>query len=429
MRGLRGHLGLSLFAAAGIAFAHCSVYDASLLAPDTSRPAPKGGVGWWSGPGDRGCESARMPTPEDRPAPGSDKVIPPVYLAIQSTRLGSLSETGQLDDTAWKDIGFDLDGVCTGVDTCQGDDSPPSCKPTVPQISTDGRVCRDNTFGRLEYAAALVPELSKPYGLNDDAFNCALCVGDYNFLFRISSYNGEDNDDRVRVDLYPSPGLDKPLPWNCADPSWTTRPCFTPEQQFQVTPESMNEPRDGPDLADAKMFDDAAYVREGYLIVRFPDDALVWFPGYKALVVAYPIILQKGIVAGKLQRDPDGVWRITDGTIGGRVRGSDVITGFRNLGLCEADPNYTVMTDFVNKNLDVLVDGRRDPNATCDGMSLGIAFKAQQVVAGKVMPVEPLKECVRRGTAVDDAGADAADAADAASDGAPGIKDAGDGGG
>jgi len=413
VRGGRGSVGIFLAATAGIVGAQCSVYDASLLTPATAQQPSKDGVGWWSGAGDRGCFSARMPRPEDRPGPSSDKVLPPLYLAIQSTRLGSLAESGQLDNNAWQDIGFDLDGVCTGVESCQGDDSPPSCQPTVPQISTDGKSCRDNTFGRLEYAAALVPELSKTYGLNDDAFNCALCVGDYNYLFRVSNYNGEPNDDRVRVDLYPSPGLEKPLPWDCADPSWKTRPCFTPEQQFQVTPESMNEPRSGPDLADAKIFDDGAYVRDGYLIVKFPPDTLLWFPGYKALVVAYPILLQQGIVAGKITRDPDNVWRITDGTIGGRVRSADLIKGFRDLGLCEQDRNYSVMVEFVNKNLDVLVDGRADTAATCDGMSLGIAFKAQQVVAGKVTPVEPLKECVLRGTAVDDAGADAgvADAA------------------
>ena len=73
------------------------------------------------------------------------------------------------------------------------------------------------------------------------------------------------------------------------------------------------------------MFDDAAYVRDGYLVVKFPDDTLVWFPGYKALVVAYPLRIQKGLVAGKLTHDGDGVWRITDGTIGGRVKGPDLV--------------------------------------------------------------------------------------------------------
>jgi hypothetical protein len=348
-----------------------------------------------------------MPTEADRPPPGSDKVLPPIYLAVQSTRLGSLAENGQLDNNAWQDIGFDLDGVCTGVESCTGDDSPPSCKPTVPQISTDGHDCRDNTFGRLEYAAALVPELSKKYGLSDDAFNCALCVGDYNYLFRISNYNGEANDDSVRVDLYPSPGLDKPLPWDCKDPSWKDHPCFTPDEKFQVTPDSMSAPQAGPDLSDSNVFDAAAYVRDGYLVVKFPDNTLVWFPGYKALVVAFPILIQKGLMAGKLTHDVDGVWRITDGTIGGRVKGTDLVQGFRDLGLCEADPNYSVMVDFVNKNLDVLSDGTNDSDATCDAMSTAFAFTAQQVVAGKLSTVEPLKECVLRGTAVDDAGADA----------------------
>ena len=422
MRGVRG---LVIGAACATALAvgvQCSVYDESLLAPATSTVTAKGGVGWWSGAGDRGCFSARRPRPEDRPAPGNLTELPPIYLAVQSTRLGSLGEDGNLNDQAWKDIGFDLDGVCTGVDSCTGADSPPSCKPTVPQISLDGNDCRDNTFGRLEYAAALVPELSKTYGLNDDAFNCALCVGDYNYLFRVSGYNGEANDDRVRVDLYPSTGLDMPLPWDCTNPSWKTHPCFTPDNKFTLSADAL-----AANAVDAKVFDANAYVREGYLVVQFPDDTVFWFPGYKALVVAYPVKLQKGVVAGKLSRGADNVWRIADGTMGGRVRGADVVTGFRQLGLCEADKNYTVMKDFVDKNLDVLADGRNDPNATCDAMSAGIAFTAQQVVAGGTATVEPLVECVLRGTAADaGADADAATPQDAAPD-AP--KDASDGGG
>lgn len=420
MRGPRGLVVGLVAVTALVVGAECRVYDESLLAPASPPVTPKGGVGWWSGAGDRGCFSARKPRPEDRPSASNAKVLPPIYLAVQSTRLGSLGEDGKLDNNAWQDIGFDLDGVCTGVDSCTGDDSPPSCKPTVPQISIDGHDCRDNTFGRLEYTAALVPELSKKYGLSDDAFNCALCVGDYNYLFRVSGYNGEENDDKVRVDLYPSPGLEKPLPWDCKDPSWVDHPCFTPDNQFTVSTDSMSQPRPGPDLADAKIFDDNAYVRDGYLVVSLPPETYLWFPGYKALVVAYPIKLQKGIVAGKLTRGPDSVWRITDGTIGGRVRGTDVVKGFRDLGLCDADRSYGVMTDFVNKNLDVLADGRNDPNATCDAMSAGIAFKAQQVLAGKMATVDPLKECVLRGTAVDDAGPEAGPDA--------GPKDAGDGG-
>lgn len=369
---------------------------------ETPPPEAGAGVGFWSGPGDRGCLSAKAPTPAQRPSIQSTKEIPPIYLAIQSVRRGSTNETGQLDNNAWQTIGFDLDGLCTGADTCTGTDSPPSCKPTVPQISTDGQLCRDNTFGRLMYATSLVPEVSNKYGLNDDAITCALCVGDYNYLLRISGYNGEPNDDQVRVDLYPSPGLEKPLPWNCADSSWKDHPCFTPDEQFTITSAATAAPSQGPDLTDAVAFDDAAYVRDGYLVFQLPDNTMLWFPGYKASAPEYPMRFQTATVAGKLAKDADEVWRVTDGTIGGRILGTELVKGFRELGICEQDPNYSVLVDFVTKNLDVLADGRTDPSATCDAMSAGVAFTAQQVLAGKQVAVEPLTECVFRGS---DAGA------------------------
>ena len=51
------------------------------------------------------------------------------------------------------------------------------------------------------HTASLVPEVSNKYGLSHEKLNCDLCVGHYNFLLRISGYNGKANDDRVRIDL------------------------------------------------------------------------------------------------------------------------------------------------------------------------------------------------------------------------------------
>ncbi len=420
----RFFLGFSVFGAAA-ALAHCSVYDTSLLGPAKTGPAPASGVGWWSGAGDRGCFSAGTPRFDDRPAPNGKPDQAPIYLAITKTRLGSLDPKGAPDPNAWQDIGYDLDGVCTGAATCDGTDTPPSCKPTVPQISTDGNYCRDNTFGRLEFTAALVPEVARKYGLNDDAFNCALCVGDYNYVIKISGYNGEADDDRVRVDLYPSSGLVKPLPWDCADPSWKTHPCFTPDGIFKVEKSGMVAPRPGPDLPEAKAFDDNAFVKDGYLVLSLKD-IFLWFPGYNALVTAYPIQLTAGIASGKISRGNDGAWRISDGIIGGRTRANDLVKGFRNIGFCEADPNYGLLVDFVQKNLDVLADGTKNADRTCDAMSVGIGFEALQAIAGPLDEVEPLQECVLRGRAAD-AGADAAP--DTGADTGAGPSDAGDGGG
>ncbi len=387
-----GVVGVAL-AGAVIPIVACDTYTPALLEPEPLRVPARDGVGWWSGEGDRGCFSTRTPTAESRPKNTSPADLGPITMAFSSMRLGSLDRAGNLDANAWKDIGMDLDGRCTGSDTCEGQDSPFTCAPTVPQVAYDGNYCRDNTFGRLEYQAGLVPEISKKYGLSDDAFNCALCVGHYNFLVRVSGYNGEADDESVRLDLYPSPGLEQVLPWNCADPTWTQRPCFTPDMPWTVQSDVLAEPRGGPDLPDSVLFDDQAYVRQGYIVASLPDDTLFWFPGYKALVVAYPIRFQRSVVTGRLARGNDGSWRIENGVIAGRSRGADIIKSFRLIGFCESDPNYRLMSDFVEKNLDITADGSSDPNVTCDAMSVGLSFEALQATAGKVATVAPLVEC------------------------------------
>jgi len=399
---------LAALAVASVAV-ECNTYDASLLEGDaTNTPARKNGVGWWSKKDGRGCFSAGIPKPEDRPSPRGDKDVGPIVLAVSSMRLGSLNEQGQIDKNAWQDLGFDLDGVCTASDTCPSDDPPPGCQSPSSQLVRDGFHCRDNTFGRLEYSATAVTQLAGTYGLSDDAFNCALCAGQYNFLFRITGYNGEADDDRVRIDIYPSPGLEAPLPLDCRDPGWKDKNlCFSADMPWTVQDTSVAEPRGGPDLPPSKVFDDAAYVREGYVVTRLPGETLFWFPGYKAAFVSFPVRIQQGLVIGKLARGADRLWTISDGVIAGRVRREHLIEGFQLIGFCrENEPNnYGLMETFINENLDVLADGRSDAKSACDAMSLGLGFAARQARAGKLEPVAPLEPCTR-GPAVD-GGADA----------------------
>lgn len=403
-------------------FVQCNVYDPALLDPDPSRPRAGSGVGFWSGRGDRGCYSAGMPTVSDRPSAASNlQPVPPIVLAVSSMRLGSTNLEGELDPDAWKTIGFDLDGRCTGSDTCPGTDSPPSCRPPVSEIPTDGEACRDNTFGKLEYTVARVPEVARTYGLNDDTFNCALCTGRYNFLIRISDYDGTPSDDRVRVDFYPSPGLEEPLRWSCETEEWRSHPCFTSDDPFTV----QSDPLEGDDvtgagLRDSFISDANAFVRDGVLIAQIPQNTQIWFPARTAGQPTYPLRFQQASVVGHLELASDNVWRLNDGIIAGRARGEDIIEGFRLIGFCEGDDIYTTMRDLVRRNLDVLSSGS-DRDATCDAMSVGLGFTARQATAGKVVSVPPLQECVR--AALPDA--DASASGTRTTDGDAGAHDAG----
>lgn len=400
-------LGAAALLTLPLVLGRCRVYTPDLLLPEAG-PTSGDGVGFWSKPlPGNGCFSAGMPTPADRPKPSAAPPLPPITLALRTMRLGGYDKSGEKSSTAWEDIGFDIDGVCTNSPTCSGDPLNPqlSCARTGNTTPFDGNYCRDNTFGRLQVVAETVSQIAKTYGLSDEAFNCALCVGDYNFLIKLSDYNGQADDDHVRVDLYPSPGLDKPLPWDCSTPDWHSDPCFNADLPFTIEDDSVTEPRGGPDLPPAKLFDDTAYVRDGYVVTTLPDRTLFWFPGAKkALATAFPLQLEKGIVAGRIARAQDGTWTIQDGIIAGRATTDSIIHGFRLIGFCEADPSYSLMTDFLHGNADVLGSGANDPATPCDAISVGIGFTAAQATAGALVHVDPLAECA--GSPAADAGAD-----------------------
>jgi len=408
----------------------CNVYDTTLLlpAPDAAPPVEqRGGVGFWSGPADNpsSCFSARYPRPEDRPPPSTGASLAPIFMAFTTLNTGSLNEQGVLDPGAWKRVGFDLDGTCTGSETCETPGQTLlGCKAVAAAIPLDGDYCRDNTFGRLGYLAASAPETATGYGLNSEGFNCALCVGAYNYLFRISGYNGEANDDRVRVDLYPSPGLDTLLPWDCRTDDWKKHPCFSPDDKWQIREDVLTGPITAAgDIPASKLVDENAYVRDSTLFLVVPENTVFWFPGSRALATAFPLKIRSGFVTVKLEREKDGIWRARDGVIAGRATATDVINGFRLIGVCEDDKNYAFVQEFVSKNTDVLANGRRDPNVPCDAISLGLPFTAIQATPGKATKVDDLVECKKPGQ---DAGADAAAGDAAAGDAA--IADAGGGG-
>ncbi len=407
--------------------AGCTIYDTSLLVSGDVVP-PGAGIGFWSSNDGHGgkCFTAGVPTPSERPPASDAPALPPIYLAIHDVQLGALDKDGKPNANAWKDRGFDLDNTCTGSPTCDtaGEPVALSCKPPTSSVAYDGNYCRDNTFGRLEYTVSLVPEISKRYGLNDEAFNCALCVGDRNILIRLTDYNGTDNDDRVRVDLYPSPGLEKVLPWNCADESWRNEPCFTPDMKWTIWDRFLTSQHGGPDLSNSKAADDAAYVRDGYLVAQLAPDTRLWFPGKNALTTAYPLYLHSSVVTAKLGHAADQTWIATDGIIGGRVRSDDLLLGFRQIGLCENDQSYALLPQFIAQNLDISAASVNDPNLPCDAMSIGVAFTATQAVAGKVISADDLVECPYGRTP--EGGAPEGGTADGGDGGSDaGIKDAG----
>lgn len=365
---------------------------------------------WWQFTTSSGCQSAGVPTESDRPTTsGSGASLPPFVLAIDRMRFGSANDDSALtpNKNAWENIGFDLDKTCTASSTCNADAGTPdtACKNSV-LVPFDGTNCRDNEIGKLFPVAALAPEVGPLFGITEPDWNCALYRGEFSVLLKVSNYNGQPNDDSVRVDVYTSVGLHTLPNWTCTSgpggtvPSnWFNEAPWLPSQHWTVAKSSLalNSVDAGTELPDAKYNDPAAYVRSGYLFASLPSGTEIWLDGENAHVPGFRILLHRGVLVGKLVKQQDGTWALQNGTIGGVVLPTEILSSFREIGFCEnMCQAYGEVVQYLNTHQDMLsTTSAKLPNTPCDSLSIGIAFQARQATAsaGDVVTTQPPVDC------------------------------------
>jgi cysteine-rich repeat protein len=370
----------------------------------------RGGECWWSGAvGGGECRSAATPTAEQRPpAQDGDKTLQDLYFGWTQIRIGENDLEGNASTDGWQTFGFDLDGTCTNSSTCADLQNLQSCRPGTDQIPFDGELCRDNTFASLQPVAAAVPEIGQRFGISEAEFNCNLWRGSYTLVSRVSGYNGLANDANVRVDIYISPGLARPQPWQCPTEDFASLyPLWRLASEFKIDPANL-APGMAPEmgkLPDSTVSDTEAYVHDGYLVAHFPDESLVRLAADGTRYRGFALIAQKSVWTGRLEREQDGRWHVRDGMAAGRIRSDDLVKSFREIGLCKGvglDGFYDSVVEYVQQNSDVLADGTNDPERACDAMSFGIAFQAAQMMPGPLEAATAIVECCEPGTPIED---------------------------
>ena len=363
---------------------------------------------WWSHMlGD--CRSAGMPTPNDRPNPAPDATdeaeVGNIYLGFTQIRLGATMGSMLPGSTPGQNIGLDLDGVCTSSTNCASPTTG-SCRSQVQKMPDDGDACRDNAFARVLAIVSGLPLLGERFGLSEELFNCGLWRGTYNMIARIKGYNGKPNDDRVRVDWYTSSGLERAQNWTCPSENFNQHyPIWRASAPWAVLDSELSGPISTPgSLPDSLHADSDAYVREGYLVSRMPDGAVLRLAGDAKPYRGFALTTHEALYLGRLARTQDTTWRISDGVVAGRTRPDEVIRGFRQTGFCVGmglDPVYENFVSYAEQNSDVLAGGQNAADEACDALSFGIGFDAAQITPGGVAQAEPLVECCAPGMTAD----------------------------
>lgn len=341
--------------------AGCRVYDETLLQADD---------------GGAGCALRRPPT---RPsgAEGDDEAE-----YVFGLRDVVLDQGGDL----WRDLGFDLDGLCTTTSNYVFECSPPS----RPRPPTDGNDGIDNTFGRELFPLV---DLTVP-GLQETA-RAAQLEGKLPAL-RMRGWNGEDDDSRVDITITTGvfalpPADDGSIPdfdivdFSPVDPR--TREVLLPrwdgqDYGFFRASTFFDEDPERPLLRD-----DNAYVRNRRVVARLPERVEILFPGE---VVGVLVRVTDATAVGTISEDAS---TLEDVIITGRWAILDLLATAENVGVCRGTDNYRILSG----QLDTIADIRSMPGSggegvECDAISVAVGFTGYRMRWGGLTPGEEVAD-------------------------------------
>ena len=332
--------------------------DAASDAPDDQQP-----------PSDGGCTHALPPDPPNvADAGGSISFV----VAASSIDFGDQQTSNPLD------IGFDLDMRCT----C------PEANGCLREswATVDG--C-DGPGGRDNMAGKFMSELAALFdNLGSKAWTEGLLRGSWSLLLRLRDYNGEADDDRVRLDWY------IPAEYFTFQDGGTDPPKWDGTDEWPVRTGSLEVPANGEpwDLDKTLYHDDRAYVRDG-VVVGSVSAATI------QVNEEYQVSITGGFLTANVVQD-NGVWVLKNGIVAGRwpVQGilsqvSRIKDPVFNLPICTDNPVYPQIKNQICSFVDIY-SGVGTPTTPCDAVSVGMRFETVAAKLGAlVLSGEPKVYC------------------------------------
>lgn len=310
------------------------------------------------------------------PIPGCDKVgIPDKPIA---TDAGSSDEDEILVAINTLDIGittaagFNLDRACSPTQafgTCKGSGSGTDFDEFGRDTDDAGT---DNAgFALLKTVGAFGG------GFEPKAINERLRDGEFGGVIRITKWNGTPDDTDVVFEVFPALGVS-------VDQEGTyVRKTSKLDAGFGPTDHWHRDTRFEGVGGVSTQFSLNAWVAGGRVYARFaqlvipvnvPDDA-------KPL----DLTMKEAIISAKLEQGSGGIWRLTDGIVGGRIASKDFLrdvrtiyvldnNGVKNAFLCQTGVPaalYGLVKTKVCVSRDIVASGVDDRKNGCDAFSVG----------------------------------------------------------
>ena len=396
--------GFLLIGSAALLSAGCSIYDSSLTANATKKlggggntggsgEGQGGGAGQESGGGANqsggagnaggggGSAGATSCNRKTYPRPPVDKNLGGdiEFVVIQSDiDLGDSEPSTVEAPTRFRQIGFDLDNVCT---TTQNPRQQTSC--TLPAASDgvpDGPEGQDNAMGQvIQITRNLLTNFSS------EIYTKQLRKGAANSILRVSNYNGKKDDDQVKVEVMVS------ARFNAFDAKAT--PKWDGTDTWPVAEDSVNDHS----AMKPKNVDPLAYVSNGKLVASLKDSGLRLLIGFTdTYTVNLTLFLHASFTVCDVVPTDAGQYGFTleNCTLTGRWTADDLIKQLWHFPdpldlnnpkpLCTNSTSYPGFKNTICSLRDITSSGTAGPTEPCDALSMAANFNTFPAKIGDV---------------------------------------------
>jgi hypothetical protein len=282
------------------------------------------------------CKEIGLPAPS--PDAGSGLSIGAQIVALRLLDFG-LPVDGGLPPVP----GYNLDSTCT-TNAATG-----SCTRSAVETTFD-RYAKDKSPTGLDNAGfELIAYLSRLSStLSAEGINAGITDGQYGAVLQLTDWNGEPNDGKVDVEVFPSIGF--------VPRAGARKPTFGPDDTFYLDDRyRVGFVTDGSTLRST-----AAWVVENRLVARFKEISLPLFIAEDPK--PFDVRIRDAILTAKLERTGETT-TMRDGLITGRWKTADFLAETRTIYL--ADANDLVDTTLCEKQGVVLYGAVK--GAVCDG--------------------------------------------------------------
>lgn len=290
-----------------------------------------------------------------KPGDGSGKKS----IAVTKITLGTAS------NTAWQELGYDLDNKVTTASNV-ADHCTPNSNGSAKTVFPDGKDGRDNSFGKN-----LIPIIKSAAGSTDleGSLNGAIAEGSFTIIVDLPDLGPEKNYDPLKAYLLGGKNgtpMGTPTTWE-----------LVPELLTGTTPDS------------AKVKFATSYLTDN-----------TWVSGEKGTVNLSLAIagfsINLGINSALLSMKLDDAHnKATSGVIAGVLKTEDFITELKKVvgafsqDLCMGQAVESILNQ-IRQASDIMADGSNGAGKTCDGISIGLGFEAASTTLGAVgAPAEP----------------------------------------